>query len=249
VAVTVPSAFQPYVNEAAQGTGIPANIVAAQANEESGFNPSAVSPTGAEGWLQFEPATYNSVAVQAGVPYGSEFNVADETRAYIVFMNQLLQLEGGSIFKALEAYNAGPGDLPAGAAYANAIMNSAGASGTATTTGITIPNLLNPLGLIPGLGGAGTSIGSSIGNAITGSIGNSILNALGLKSAKDLFERLGLILLGAALIIVGLSMFVKGPLVKITNTAEKAAPEAAMVPLCRIRLNRTGMVLIRLSMS
>jgi Transglycosylase SLT domain len=247
MATVVPSAYQPYINAMSQGTGIPASVIAAQANMESGFNPQAVSPTGAEGWLQFEPATYNSVAAQAGVPEGSEFNVADESKAYIVFMNQLLEMEGGNVFQALEAYNAGPGNLPAGAAYANAIMQNAGQSSTtqATTAGINIPNSI--LNLLPGFGTLGGTSVNGAANAFSGAIGNSILSALGLSSAKDLFERLGLILLGAALIIVGLSMLVKGPVVKIGKTAEKSAPEVAAVALCLTRLNRTETELIKLS--
>jgi hypothetical protein len=215
MATTVPTSFQPYVSEASKGTGLPSDVVAAQASEESGFNASAVSGAGAEGWLQFEPATYAAYAPQAGVSNGTEFNVADETKVYIVYMNDLIKQEGGSVFKALEAYNAGPGNLAAGAGYASTIMSNAGepqnlAAGSASTTSVTStdPSLPFPFNLIP-IPGLPSSSGSSI-NSITGdvagAIGNSFLSSIGISSTKDLFQRLGLILLGVALILVGIHL-------------------------------------------
>jgi hypothetical protein len=208
-----PSNLQPYIQQAAQGTGLPVNVVQAQVYKESKYNTGAVSPTGAEGFWQFEPATYNAVASQAGVSPGSEFNVADETKAYITFMNQLLQQEGGDIFKALEAYNAGPGNLQAGASYASSIMSAAGvAQGAkagspttqATLTGISIPNPFSWL--------FGGPIAQGAQNAISGLLGQffqAFLQAFGVSSIKDMFQRLGLILLGVALILVGLNLLSK----------------------------------------
>lgn len=217
--VTVPSQYQQYLNEAASGTKLPIGVVTAQANEESGFNPSAVSPTGAEGFWQFEPGTYDSVASAAGVQPGTEFNVADETKAYIVLMNQLLQQEGGSVFKALEAYNAGPGNLPAGAGYANTILNNAGqpvsisstgGSGTSSTSTSTTGF---PGGVLDPLNWFG-SIGGGADNVIKGAVGDvlkAFLQSLGITAGlKDLFQRLGLILLGAVLIIVGILVLTRG---------------------------------------
>lgn len=205
--VNVPSQYQPYVNQAATGTGLPEKVVAAQANEESGFQSNSVSSTGALGWLQFEPSTYNAYAAQAGVPENTETNVADETKVYIVYMNSLLKQEGGNIFKALEAYNAGPGNLAAGANYASVIESNAGVSQSATagnegsnasptaatTDAFTIPGLgsINPVG-------------------IAGDIMSAGLKAFGLSSFKDAFQRLGLILLGVALLIVGIRIISQG---------------------------------------
>lgn len=226
--VTVPSQYQQYVNQAAQGTGLPVNVVAAQASMESGFNPNAVSPTDAEGFWQFEPATYNAIAPSIGVPTNSEFNITDETQAYTTYMNQLLSEEGGSVFKALEAYNAGPGDLAAGQTYATNILSNAGQSTSLTDQSASVTSF-NPLsvlppffGLLPGSGGSSSTV-SGITGDVVGSIGDSILKSLGLTSTKDLFERLGLILLGAALILVGLNMTTK---ISYGGVAAKLAPPA-----------------------
>lgn len=222
--VTVPSSYVSLVQEAASGTGLPYGVVASQANTESGFQAGATSSAGAEGWLQFLPSTYSGVASQAGVPANSEYNPADEVRAYVVYMNQLLAEEGGSIYKALEAYNAGPGNLGAGAGYANSIMSAAGTPTNATATqqasttaaGFTIPN---PLNLIPGVGNIGSDIFGNIGQDLIG----PLLSTLGLPSLKDALERFALIILGFVLVIVGIFVLTSGgggggQPIQITNT-------------------------------
>jgi Transglycosylase SLT domain len=199
--ISVPSNYVPLLQQMSSGTGIPYDVLAAQANLESGFNANAVSPSGAEGWLQFLPSTYQGVAAAAGVPANSEFTPSDEAKAYIVFMNQLLSQEGGDLTKALEAYNAGPGNLSAGAGYAAQIESAAG-SGDVTVPGS---------GTTPA-STTGSILGDLLPNAasITSGIMDTILSAFGLPSMKDLIERLGLILLGAALVILGISIFTKG---------------------------------------
>lgn len=228
--VAVPKQYQPYVRQASQATGIPQSVIAAQAQAESNFNSGAVSSTGAEGWLQFEPQTYNAYAGQAGVPANSEFNVADETKVYDVYMNSLLKQEGGSVFRALEAYNAGPGNLAAGQQYANSILQKAGQSQSLSSKGgsqsATLTDFpgggFDPLNW-PGdvYNAANNAVGdafSSIGNSII----NSIFSALGIPSLKDLLQRLGLILLGVALILVGINMLTKGTVTDSVKTAVKA---------------------------
>lgn len=205
--VSVPSSYVPYVKQASSGTGLPYGLVAAQANDESGFNANAVSSAGAEGWLQFLPSTYNAYAAQAGVPQNTEFNVADETKVYVAYMNSLLKTEGGSIFKALEAYNAGPGNLQAGAGYATSIMSAAGVSQSAQAGGGTNTSTTSDIstaGLIPGIPGIPGV------NTIIGDIGGAILKAFGVSSLKDMFQRLGLILFGAVLIYVGIRILSEG---------------------------------------
>lgn len=187
---------QQWEQQAATGTGIPFSVTHQQAIAESGETDTPTSSAGAHGFWQFLASTYNPLAAQAGVPTGSWNNPADETKVYVVYMNQLLKQEGGSIFKALEAYNAGPGNLGAGAGYATSIMSKAGVA-TSTTAGT------------PGV--STTAADFSIPNPLTG-ISNGIVNGLvsgllktfGVPSFKDMFQRLGLILFGAVLVIVGI---------------------------------------------
>ena len=126
MAVNVPAAYRGWVDTAAKATGLPAPIVAAQINMESGFNPRATSPVGAQGIAQFMPGTWRSQGV-AGSPYDP--NAA--LQGYSKLMGSLLRQYGGNVKNALAAYNAGPGNLGAGMGYASSILSSAGQSPTA----------------------------------------------------------------------------------------------------------------------
>jgi len=120
--VNVPLAYQNLVLYMSKSTGLPYQVVACQANEESGFQANVTSPTGAQGWLQFEPGTWASVG------HGSPFNIVDAAQAYVVLMRQLLREFNGSARIALAAYNAGPGNITAGLGYADTILRCAGSS-------------------------------------------------------------------------------------------------------------------------
>ena len=126
--VPVPAEYQSYVTAAAKTLGIPADVVAAQIQLESDWNPGAVSPAGAEGIAQFEPGTF------ADWGTGSPFDVPDAFAAYTAYMGHLLSTEGGNLVDALEAYNAGPGDLSAGSSYATTILSTAGISDSTTAS-------------------------------------------------------------------------------------------------------------------
>lgn len=123
------------------------------------------------------------------------------------------------------------GCQPGGSSYnqrvsqANQIYNAAatgqwgsGGSGiTAQNTGgiLAIPGIPNnPGGGSPlDLG----NLGSTFGNGIVKGFMKGIEQAFGVNSFKDLAERLGLILLGVALVWVGLQMFSKGGTKVINN--------------------------------
>lgn len=207
---TPPSNVLPFLQQAATGTGLPLPVVEAQNFTESDYGRNqGPSSAGAEGPWQFLPSTWAGL----GEPAGQETNWSVSTQAYIKYMDQLLKEEGGSVFKALEAYNAGPSNLGAGAGYANSILSQAGEptslkqgqpGNTATLTSASgIPNPFN----IPG------DIGNAVTGAITGAFSSliqGIFNALGVPSLKDLFQRLALILLGVALVLVGIRIISQG---------------------------------------
>jgi Transglycosylase SLT domain len=121
----VPAQYAGYINQAASATGLPAAVVAAQIQQESDWDPTAVSPTGAQGIAQFEPQTW----AQYGT--GSPDNPADAFAAYAKFMSALLKQYDNDIQDALAAYNAGGGDLSAGLGYADSILAAAGLPDTA----------------------------------------------------------------------------------------------------------------------
>lgn len=126
---SVPSDYQSLISNAAQELGIPESVVAAQIALESDFNPNAISPAGAEGIAQFMPSTWAEYGT------GSPYNATDAMNAYVKYMKVLLSDEGGSIEKALEAYNAGPGNLSAGYSYASTILSNAGVGTGSTASG------------------------------------------------------------------------------------------------------------------
>ena len=117
-----PSSVTGYIQQAAQGTGLPESVVAAQVQVESSFESGAVSPAGAEGPYQFMPSTWATL----GFPAGQEFNWATSTHAYINFMRLLLAWSGGNVRQALAAYNAGQGNWQVGLGYADQILSMAG---------------------------------------------------------------------------------------------------------------------------
>jgi hypothetical protein len=150
-------------------------VVSWQLYDESRFDPKAVSPTGAQGIAQFEPSTW------AQYGKGSPFDPAAAFPAYERFMTKLLHDEGGSVFKALEAYNAGEGNLSGGAAYASAILHQAGQS----------------------TGAQATPPGNAVDAGLSVNPFSPITSAFG-SDLKTLAVRLGWIILGVALIILGL---------------------------------------------
>lgn len=191
--VNVPSQYQPLIEDMSKSTGIPKDVIAVQANVESGFKSTAVSPAGAEGWLQFMPGTYDSNAQAAGVKPGTEFNPKDESKVYDVFMGGLLKRYKGNLRDALAAYNAGPGNIQAGMGYADEILAQAGGNpGKITTTSV--------------VGDVGGAVGKALGGGL--SISGILGNVLG--DMSDVLERLGLILLGAALILLGIHILAGG---------------------------------------
>jgi hypothetical protein len=88
---------------AANRHGVNASLLAAVASTESGFNSRAVSPAGAQGLMQFMPATAAGLGVNPLDP-GSAIDGAAR------YLSSLTQ-QFGSTDLALAAYNAGPGTV------------------------------------------------------------------------------------------------------------------------------------------
>jgi peptidoglycan DL-endopeptidase CwlO len=87
---------------AEQTYGLPTGLLAAVAQQESGGNPNAVSPAGAQGLMQLMPSTAASQGVNAFDPSQAI------TAAARIFKANLAQFHG-SVPLALAAYNAGAG--------------------------------------------------------------------------------------------------------------------------------------------
>jgi len=95
----------PYVATAirmAEKYGIPTNIFLSLVQQESGFNPRAVSSRGAQGLGQLMPATARELGVTD--PFNAEQNLEASAR----YLRQMRD-RFGTMELALAAYNAGPG--------------------------------------------------------------------------------------------------------------------------------------------
>lgn len=109
--VAAPAEYQPMIDAAAARTGLPPALLAAQMNQESRFNPGAVSPAGAGGLMQIMPDT----AAQPGygvqpISDAERFDPGKSVEFGANYMGQLLQEFGGNVEHALAAYNWGPGN-------------------------------------------------------------------------------------------------------------------------------------------
>jgi hypothetical protein len=115
---------------AAKKYGISAKLLEADIEQESGYNAAAVSPTGAQGITQFEPAT----AKEYGVKYGTS---PEDIESQIMGQAKLLAQEGARTDpkKALEAYEGGPGGVGGAeeGKYAESVLDKAGAGAVGGT--------------------------------------------------------------------------------------------------------------------
>ena len=87
---------------AADKYGLPPALVRSVMAVESGFQPAAVSPKGAIGLMQLMPATAQDLGVDPNDP-------AQNVDAGVRYLRDLLNRYDGGLWRALAAYNAGPG--------------------------------------------------------------------------------------------------------------------------------------------
>lgn len=100
-ATAVPTQYQSLILAASARWGISPALLAAQINQESGFNPTAVSSAGAQGIAQFMPGTAKAMGVNPWDPASAIDGMARYDRQnYDKF---------GTVEKMLAAYNGGPG--------------------------------------------------------------------------------------------------------------------------------------------
>ena len=125
--------YQPLIEEHAARNGVNVDLVRAVIQAESAFNPRAVSSKGALGLMQLMPATASEYGVS------DAFNPAENIRAGVKYLKQLLDSYEGRVELALAAYNAGPGAVKKYGGkvppyketqnYVTRIQNTAGTSG------------------------------------------------------------------------------------------------------------------------
>jgi soluble lytic murein transglycosylase-like protein len=95
--------YDPILREASLAYGVPLSLLRAVCHSESGFNPNAVSPVGAQGLMQLMPV----VSTQYGVldPFDPRDNIFGGAR----LLKWLLERFGGDLVLTVASYHAGPG--------------------------------------------------------------------------------------------------------------------------------------------
>jgi soluble lytic murein transglycosylase-like protein len=93
------------VRKAAEKYNLPPELISAVIRAESNFNAQAVSSAGAQGLMQLMPETARELGVEN--PFDIEQNIDGGAR----YLRNMLDRFGGSLRKALAAYNAGPGTV------------------------------------------------------------------------------------------------------------------------------------------
>ena len=76
--------------------------------QESSFDPTAISGSGAIGLMQLEPATARMTAAKSGLPYGNLFDTGENMALGTAYFATELQNFGECLPLAIAAYNAGP---------------------------------------------------------------------------------------------------------------------------------------------
>jgi soluble lytic murein transglycosylase-like protein len=104
-AVPAQEAYDDLIREAAAAYGVDENLIRAVMRAESSFNPTVVSPAGAQGLMQIMP----ELAAELGVsdPFDPRQNIMAGAR----YLRQLLDANRGNLRLTLASYNAGPGNV------------------------------------------------------------------------------------------------------------------------------------------
>lgn len=185
--------------EAAKLFDVPVNLLKAVAKTESGFDPNAVSRSGAMGVMQLMPQTAKSLGVTD--PFDARQNIMGGAKYLKSTLDQF-----GDVTLALAAYNAGPGNVlkyggvPPFAETQNYVKKVASymegddllANQTVRTKGavsdvvediVKLSQMNQTASLLSGLGGSGSSTGLLGGLGSFGSVGS----LLGSDDSDSLF--------------------------------------------------------------
>jgi soluble lytic murein transglycosylase-like protein len=93
--------FEPLIKSLSSEYGVDSSLIKAVIHAESGYNPNAVSPKGAQGLMQLMPKTAQ------GLKVSNSFDPKENIRGGVRYLRFLLDTFKGDVTLALAAYNAG----------------------------------------------------------------------------------------------------------------------------------------------
>jgi hypothetical protein len=96
-----PAEFDSIIQSLCSEYGVDRSLVKAVIHAESGYNPNAISPKGAQGLMQLMPKTAQ------GLKVSNSFDPKDNIRGGIKYLRFLLDTFKGDVTLTLAAYNAG----------------------------------------------------------------------------------------------------------------------------------------------
>ena len=100
-----PAEFEPIISSYSREFGVDSSLIKAVIHAESGYNPNAVSPKGAQGLMQLMPKTAQ------GLKVADSLNPSDNIRGGVRYLRFLLDTFKGNESLALAAYNSGLGTV------------------------------------------------------------------------------------------------------------------------------------------
>ncbi len=107
------------VAQASAKYGVDSALIHKVIMQESGYNPDAVSDSGAQGLMQLMPDT------AAGLGVDDSFDMAQNIDGGVHYLRECLDATDGDVHQALARYNGGPGYMNSAdaQAYADAVLN------------------------------------------------------------------------------------------------------------------------------
>ncbi len=176
-------------DKAAETYGVSSSLLKAMAKAESGFNPNAVSSSGAQGIMQLMPAT--SAALGVSDPFNPEQNIMGGAK----YISDKIKQYGGDVTLALASYQAGSGNVKkyggvppfkSTQTYINKVLSAANSSISAGTAVVDSSHAVTYGTVAPAKGAAsGTNTAATVSPGSSGASKSSAAQKAAQTSGSD----------------------------------------------------------------